>query len=91
MTKKILCGLTVEKIFSLIEAEGYSYDQAMAVARGIYRKRITNISYITGVPKTLLNYLELVSETGFYKPVSYEISIDRTIKYLFISPQGKKY
>jgi len=28
MTKKNLCGLTVEEIFRLIQAEGFSYDHA---------------------------------------------------------------
>jgi len=91
MTKKNLCGLTVEEIFRLIQAEGFSYDHALAVAKGIYRKRVSDVYQIKGIPKSLMAYLKLVSDEGFYKPASCEISLDRTIKYLFISPEGKKF
>lgn len=91
MTKKNLCGLTVKEIFRLIQAEGFSYDHALAVAKGIYRKRVTDVYQIKGIPKSLMTYLELISDGGFYKPVSSEISLDRVIKYVFISPEGKKF
>ncbi len=91
MIKKNLCGLIPDEIFSLVKTEGYTYNHAIDVAKSIYRRRITEMSRVKNIPNTLLRYLDLVTETGFYKPVSYEISADRTVKYLFISPEGKKF
>jgi len=91
MIKKNICGLTVEEIFMLIQAEGYTYNQAVMAAKGVYRKRITDLSQIKGIPKSLVVYLNTVADTGFYRPSASEISVDKTIKYLFISPGGKKF
>lgn len=90
MMKKNLCGLTPDEILILIEEAGYTSIQAMEIAKNIYRKKNTEFSDISNIPKSLLNHLQDISDTGFYKPVSFEISSDRTVKYLFISPEGKK-
>jgi 23S rRNA (adenine2503-C2)-methyltransferase len=91
MIKKDLCGLTPDEISGLIQAEGYNYSQAVKVAKSIYRKRIADISQIAGIPKSLKIYLDNTAAAGFYSPVASEVSADKSIKYLFISPEGKKF
>ncbi len=91
MIKKNLCGLTVDEIFGLIQAEGYSCDHAVSVARSMYRKRIADISRFGSISNHLKAYLDRAAITGFYSPAGSEISADKTIKYLFISPEGKKF
>jgi 23S rRNA (adenine2503-C2)-methyltransferase len=91
MIKKNLCGLTVEEIYALIRDEGYNRPQAFRVADGIYKKNFSDISQIQGIPKRLKTYLDGIADTGIYAPVSSEISSDSTVKYLFISPAGRKF
>jgi 23S rRNA (adenine2503-C2)-methyltransferase len=91
MIKENLCGLTPDEIYGLIQAEGYNYNQAVKVATNIYKKRIADVSQIGGVPKSLKIYLDVIAATGFYDPATSEVSADKSIKYLFISPEGKKF
>jgi 23S rRNA (adenine2503-C2)-methyltransferase len=91
MIKENLCGLTPDEIFGLIQAEGYNYNQAVKVATNIYKKRIADVSQIEGVPKSLKVYLGGIAAKGFYGPATSEVSADKSIKYLFISPEGKKF
>jgi 23S rRNA (adenine2503-C2)-methyltransferase len=91
MITKNLCGLTVEEIAGFIQDEGYDFTHALKIATGIYRKNITNITQIQGISKNLKMYLNDTTITGIYAPVSSQISADKTIKYLFISPEGKKF
>jgi 23S rRNA (adenine2503-C2)-methyltransferase len=89
MEKKILCGMTMEDIFTLIEPGGFEPRHAISIANAIYKKRIPLITHIPGIPKALINFLDENASVGLYSPYSSEISADRTIKYLFISPEGK--
>ncbi len=91
MNKKNLCGLTVAEIAGLIKAEGYDFNHAARIAISIYRKNIAGISQIQGITKNLKIFLNDNAATGIYAPVSSQISADKTIKYLFISPEGKKH
>jgi 23S rRNA (adenine2503-C2)-methyltransferase len=91
MNRKRLCGLTVDEISGLIKPEGYNYSHALRVADGIYKKCISDTYYIEGLPKGLREYLSRNAVTGIYAPEGSDTSADRTIKYLFISPDGKKF
>ena len=91
MTRKRLCGLTVDEIFRLIRPEGYNLSHATKIANTVYKKSISDISLINGIPKELKRIIEDKTESGIYPPVKSEISSDGTIKYLFISPGGSKF
>jgi 23S rRNA (adenine2503-C2)-methyltransferase len=91
MIRERLCGLTVDEISWLIKPEGYNYTHAVRVADGIYKKCISDTYQIAGIPKGLKEYLARSAETGIYTPAASETSADKTLKYLFISPEGKKF
>lgn len=91
MERVRLCGLTVDEIFRLIQPEGYNLFHAAKVANSVYKKSISDISLTDGISKKLKKIITDKTESGIYYPVSSELSADGTIKYLFISPEGRKF
>ncbi|HBE41511.1 MAG TPA: 23S rRNA (adenine(2503)-C(2))-methyltransferase RlmN [Bacteroidales bacterium] len=91
MGKRYLCGLDVEEIGELIKAGGFNHAQAVTVAGMFYKKGVPGLNETTRIPKSLKKYLYDVAQTGIYPPVKSEESADGTKKYLFISPEGKKF
>lgn len=91
MQKRSLCGLTPDEIYDFIKNDGYHLSHAIAVALGIYRKRITEISEIPVIPKKLKTYLENYFNSGVFVPLNSEISVDKTVKYLFRTQEGKLF
>jgi 23S rRNA (adenine2503-C2)-methyltransferase len=89
--KKKLCGLTVEEIFSLIEPLGFNMRQAVTIAHGIYKKGVDDISMIGKISGKLRNSIGEIAETGIVSPSYSEISIDGTVKYLFVTEAGLEY
>jgi len=91
MDKKILCGLTVEEIFTLIEPGGFQNRHAVLIANAIYKKSISSITDFPKIPKVLIKFLDEIAIVGLYCPSASEISADKTVKYLFTSPDGKYF
>ena len=82
MIKKNLCGMTLDEIFGLIQAEGYDLTHAVRIANSIYKKCTKDTYQIEGISKSLKEYLERIAETGIYAPAASEISADKTINLL---------
>jgi 23S rRNA (adenine2503-C2)-methyltransferase len=91
MVKKNLCGLTSDEIFYLISPSGFTLSHADAIANSIYKKRTIDISHIIKVPLTLRKALTTDTCIGIFKPVAFEVSADKTIKYLFRTETGKEF
>jgi 23S rRNA (adenine2503-C2)-methyltransferase len=91
MDKKKLCGLTAEEILSLIEPSGYTNRHALAIAHGIYKKGVREISMIGKISGKLRNTLGEIFETGVVSPSNSQISGDGTVKFLFVSEAGLEY
>jgi 23S rRNA (adenine2503-C2)-methyltransferase len=91
MNKKILCGMTCGEILGIIQNEGFNHTHAVTIANSIYKKRVSCISLIPKIPGRLIKYLDEISVSGITGPDAYEISSDRTIKYLFRNPEGKQF
>lgn len=91
MVKKSLCGLSVKEILGLTEHYGFTFSHATAIANSLYKKRVTEISQITRIPKKLLDILEKDICSGTFLPVTSEISADKTVKYLFRTESGKEF
>lgn len=80
-----------DEIYSFIKHEDYHLSHAVTIASGIYRKRITSISEISGISKKLKAHLENDFDLEIFKPVASELSIDKTVKYLFRTTEGKAF
>ena len=91
MVKKSLFGSTADEIFHLIEPSGFTFPQAVSVANSIYKKRTTDISQMTNIPKQLKEVLKANTICGIYSPVISEVSVDKTVKYLFRTESGKEF
>jgi 23S rRNA (adenine2503-C2)-methyltransferase len=91
MDNRYLCGLDVDEIGELIKTGGFNHSQAVTVAGILYKKGSSGLEKTTRIPQSLKQYLSEVSQTGIYLPVKWEESEDGTIKYLFESPDGKKF
>jgi len=91
MVKKILCGLTSSEIEGLIEPLGFKKSHALKISNSIYKKGISDINKIPGIPKKLKVLLSEIAVTGLFKPLSSEISDDGSVKYLFRTDSGKTF
>jgi 23S rRNA (adenine2503-C2)-methyltransferase len=91
MVRKNLCGLTLNEIFNLIDNPDFKPSHAISIANNIYKKKNTDISQISNIPKKLKTVLESIIAPGTFPPVSSVISTDNTIKYLFRTEEGKEF
>jgi 23S rRNA (adenine2503-C2)-methyltransferase len=91
MGKLELCGLTSDEIFNLIGPGGFTLRHAVSVSNAVYKKRVTAVSEIPRIPKSLISFLEENFCIGLYPPHLTEVSADKTEKYLFCSPDGKYF
>lgn len=91
MVKKGLCGLTVEEIFSLIGPSGFTLSHAVSISNSIYKKSTGEISQITKIPKKLKEELASDTFSGIFMPVASEVSVDKSVKYLFRTETGKEF
>jgi 23S rRNA (adenine2503-C2)-methyltransferase len=91
MVTKRLCGLTSDEIFNLIGSFGFTFAHAVSISNSIYKKRISDITQIPGIPHRLKEELLNCADSGIYLPLSAEVSIDRSVKYLFRSETGKEF
>jgi 23S rRNA (adenine2503-C2)-methyltransferase len=91
MKKKSLCGLDADEIYQVIKPAGFSFSHAVLIANSIYRKRITDFTNIVKIPKQLKEELSKNNSSGIFRPVSSQVSVDGTTKYLFRSENGKEF
>jgi 23S rRNA (adenine2503-C2)-methyltransferase len=91
MKSSSFCGMTVDAIFNFIKKHGFERTHAIKAATSFYRKRVTDFSEMSDLPKELKKLLSLNFTTGLFSPEASETSVDKTIKYLFRSDSGKEY
>jgi 23S rRNA (adenine2503-C2)-methyltransferase len=91
MKKTNLVGLSISDIYDLIKAEECDYSHAAAITNSIYKKRITDLSMISKIPKRFQSYLGGIAITSIYEPIATEVSADKSVKYLFKNPDGKQF
>ena len=91
MLKTGICGLSADEILNLISVWGFSYSHAVSISNSIYKKKATIISQFSKIPKKLIGQLAEATIIGTIKPVLYEVSTDKTIKYLFRTDTGKEF
>ena len=91
MICKSLYGLDADEIFDIISPLGFTRIHAVSIALGIYRKRNTDISKITGIPGKLKKEIAGKISLGNFLPVDFRVSEDHTIKYIFRSDKGKMF
>ena len=91
MINKCLCGHTFEEIFSLISTSGYTRAHALSISNSIYKKKAIELASITGIPRKLKEELSENACIGITKPVTSEVSFDRSVKYLFRTECGKEF
>ncbi|MCU0362140.1 MAG: 23S rRNA (adenine(2503)-C(2))-methyltransferase RlmN [Bacteroidales bacterium] len=86
-----LLGLTYDEIQCILAPLGFSSAQALAVAKSVYRKRISDFSEIEGISGILKNSLRTHAVTGLFPPESSGESSDGSIKYIFRNADGLVY
>jgi 23S rRNA (adenine2503-C2)-methyltransferase len=91
MAKVSLCGLTADEILELIEPSGFSSRHSVQISNSIYKKRITSIQQIAGIPKSLNQKLANIAVTGLFPPDASVVSTDGSVKYLFRTEEGKVF
>jgi 23S rRNA (adenine2503-C2)-methyltransferase len=91
MVKKSLCGLTSGEIFDIIGSYGFTAVHATSISNSIYKKRISDIAYLSKIPGRLNEVLSDIAVSGIYPPVATEVSADKSVKYLFRAEDNKKF
>ena len=91
MVRKCLCGLNAEEIFSIIGPSGFTPFHAVSISNSIYKKSTGEISQITKIPRKLKEKLASDTYIGIFMPVGLEVSVDKTVKYLFRTETGKEF
>ena len=91
MVKKSLCGLTSGEIFDIIGSYGFTNVHATSISNSIYKKRISDIAYLSKIPGRLNEVLSDIAVSGIYPPVATEVSADKSLKYLFRTEDNKKF
>jgi 23S rRNA (adenine2503-C2)-methyltransferase len=91
MAKKIICGMTADEIFRLIEPWGYTIAHAASISNSVYKKGITEISQLTRISGILKEELGRIASIGIFRPVYSQVSVDGTVKYRFRTETGKEF
>jgi 23S rRNA (adenine2503-C2)-methyltransferase len=91
MIKTSLCGLTADEIYDLIEPMSYSYLHAVSISNSIYKKSISDFYEFQKIPLRLKEKLVELASSGIYFPLDFEVSSDKSVKYLFRTEDGKEF
>jgi 23S rRNA (adenine2503-C2)-methyltransferase len=83
--------MTLDDLHEYISPHGFNRTKAAKILLGIYRKRVSNISQIKDISKSLREFILSEFSTGIYPPISSEKSADNTIKYLFRNENGMEF
>lgn len=71
--------------------DGLSGRHSIQILNNIYKRSITGITGIKGVPVILLRIISARCKSGLFPPLSEEVSADGSVKYLFLNNEGKKF
>ncbi len=91
MVKKSLCGLTSGEIFDFIRSFGFTAVHATSISNSIYKKRISDIAQLAKIPRQLKEVLSNIAVSGIYSPLAEEVSVDKSVKYLFRTENDKEF
>jgi 23S rRNA (adenine2503-C2)-methyltransferase len=91
MEKKSLCGMTAQELKEIIGPAGFSDTHVNSVLNQIYKKSKKDINDLLNIPKELKHLLEEKTIPGFFSPSATEISVDKSIKYLFSASDGRSF
>jgi 23S rRNA (adenine2503-C2)-methyltransferase len=91
MSRKYICGLSDNEIFSLVGDMGGSKEHSLIISNAIYKKGIREFSGLSRLPGKLRKFLDDRFSTGVYDPLSFETSADGTKKYLFRNIDGNYF
>ena len=88
---EILCGLTVNEIFELINQYGFEYSHALSVSHNLYKKKLSEIDMFKDISNKLKDSLACHAQTGLFSFEGSEVSDDNTVKYLFCTSDGRRF
>ena len=88
MIKTSLCGLTADEIHDLTGSERR---HSIAIANSLYKKKISDIMLIPGIPVRIKKEIKEKFFPGIYPPVASRESSDGTIKFLFRNDRGQEF
>jgi 23S rRNA (adenine2503-C2)-methyltransferase len=83
--------MTSDELNVLIAQHGFQNVHAVKILLAIYRKGVTQLSQIAGIPKSLKELLLSGFSTGIYSPVKSERSVDNSVKFLFRNADGMEF
>lgn len=88
-TKKVLLGMTLDELKSMVTELGMPAFTAKQIASWMYDKRVRSIEEMTNISKANRELLEQNCTIGCMDPIEQVKSKDGTVKYLFPTSDGK--
>ncbi len=88
---KNLCGMTVDEIYELINPYEFTYTHAISVSNSLYKKRLKDFNDFPKIPGKLRSLLLDKAETGFFRYTHMQTSEDKSVKYLFMNSEGRRF
>lgn len=79
------------ELVSMFGKDGLSGRHSIQILNNIFKRSITGITGIKGVPVILLRIISARCKSGLFPPLSEEVSADGSVKYLFLNNEGKKF
>lgn len=86
-----IIGKNIAQIAQICLQLGGTHSHALAIARAIYRKRVSAYSEISGVPLALLRQMEALHPIGLQPYAHSALSSDGSSKYLHVNALGQSY
>lgn len=68
MNKTILCGLTIDEIYEIMQSSGFRMDHARATANQIYKKGLSDLSESNKLSKKLKMFIKEKTLSGLFLP-----------------------
>lgn len=89
--KSPFCGITYEMLNRFLGEQGFSDQHSLKTVTNFYRRRIPDFASMKNLPVLLREKLESVFFPGLFAPARQEESADRSVKYLFRTPDDKAF
>lgn len=89
--KSPFCGITYEVLNRFLEEKGFSDQHSLKAVTNFYRRRIYDFASMKNLSILLRKQLESAFISGLFAPVNQEESADRSIKFLFRTPDNKAF
>ena len=79
MNRAIICGLSEDEIYDLLEPYGFTRAHSHEIAVNLYKRKFIDFSDFTGIPERLREHLKIHFSTGLFSFRESHLSEDKSV------------